>query len=311
MLRRSKWVAFLLILAVTSLIGLGSRMANAQDEAAIKAEVQKQVEALTAAFNAGKAADMAAMFLVSGEVIDEEGNVYQGQEQIKTLLETYFSKFPGLKLENQIESIRLVGPVAIQEGNRLTTAADGTTATVRYIAVLSKGERGWRIASLRDFPVEYIPTPGDMLQVLGWLVGDWVNEGTDGRVKISYQWSEDKNFILGDVAVTSEGQVVSKSSQRIGWDPVLKMPRSWLFDSDGGFAEWYWTAVDNMWVIRSTATLPDGQIGSALVKIVPNEDGRYTMTGSSRLVGNILENDYEIVIVKKPPTPAKQQAAGQ
>src|SRR5438105_10043590 len=73
-------------------------------------------EQLVKAFNAGQADELAAMFLPKGELIDEHGQAYQGQREIKDLHATYFAKFPGAKLTLVIDSIRLVGPVAIEEG---------------------------------------------------------------------------------------------------------------------------------------------------------------------------------------------------
>jgi uncharacterized protein (TIGR02246 family) len=214
-----------LMIAATCLLlaPVSTSFALGQEEPGV-AEIRKATEKLTTAFGQGKSDELAAMFLVNGELIDEEGTVYQGQKEIKELAAAFFEKFPGTQVRNEIESIRIVGPVAIQEGKRVTTAKDGTTSTVRYIGVLSKTDQGWRIASLRDFADEAIPTPGELLSPLAWLVGDWINEGADARVKITYRWSEDKNFILGDILVTKNDQIVMKSSQRIGWDALHGSP---------------------------------------------------------------------------------------
>ncbi len=220
-------------------------------------------------------------------------------------MDAFFKKFPGSKSENVVESIRIVGPIAIQEGRRITTSKDGSFSAIRYICVFSKTDRGWRIASLRDISDDPAPTPGEFLQPLAWLIGDWINEGADARVKISYRWSEDKNFILGEVEVTKQDQVVMKSSQRIGWDALHGTPRSWTFDSDGGYAEASWTQVEDTWVVRSSAVMPDGQTGSAILKITNGEKGRYVMTGSNRIIGNVMEDDYEITVVKKSPSAGK------
>jgi len=275
------------------------RAMGQEDPAA--AEIRANSEKLIAAFSNGKADEVAAMFLTNGELVDEAGIIYQGQQEIKDLVTAFLAKFPEAQMQNEIESIRVVGPVAIQEGRRMTTAKDGSIASIRYISVLSKTEQGWRIASLRDFGDDSEPTPGEFLEPLAWLVGDWVNEGADARVKISYRWSDDQNFILGDILVTNSGEVVMKSSQRIGWDPLLATPRSWTFDSDGGFAEATWNQVDGAWVVRSSAVMPDGQTGSAILKITHGEKGRYEMTGTNRLVGNVLEDDYQLTVVKLPP----------
>lgn len=270
-----------------------------------KLEIGKDWEKLTAAFSDGKADAATAMFLPKGELIDEQGTIYQGQPEIKELLTLFFAKFPGTQMKNEIESVRIIGSVAIQEGKRITTAKDGNISTVRYTAVLSKTDQGWRIASLRDFADEAAPTPGELLKPLAWLIGDWINEGADAKVKITYRWSEDNNFILGEISVTKSDQIAMKSSQRIGWDPLLGTPRSWTFDSDGGFAEATWTQVEDAWMVRSSAVMPDGLTGSAILKISSGEKGRYVMTGTNRVIGNATEDDYQITVVRLPPTVGK------
>lgn len=285
---------------------VSSNPAIAQDEPATT-EIRDNSSKLANAFNAAKVDDLAAMFMPKGELIDEQGTVHKGHDAIKDLLTKFFAKFPGTQMEIISDSIRLVGPVAIQEGTRFTTAKDGTNASVRFVAILTKTDQGWRIASIRDFADESIPaaTPGELLQPLGWLVGDWINEGTDARVKISYKWSEDNNFIVGDIVVTRNDQSIMKSSQRIGWDPILGKPRSWIFDSDGGFAEATWTETEAGWVVQSNAVMPDGLTGSASVTITLGENGRYVMSGKNRLIGNSQEPDYEITVVKHPPAVGK------
>ena len=215
------------------------------------------------AFNAGKADELAAMFLPNGELIDEQGTVYQGTQEIKELFSAFFHQFPGAKLAMKVESVRLVGPVAIDEGTRTMTTAEGTLKSqFRYIAVWAKADKGWQMASFRDFSDDPAPTPHDNLQPLAWLVGDWINEGDDGKVAISYRWSDDKNFLLGEFQINPANGSPRKSSQRIGWDPSVGKIRSWLFDSDGGFAEGSWTIVDDGIVIKSSSVNPDGTTAS-------------------------------------------------
>ena len=281
-----------------------SPFAQAQDDAA-SGEIRAASEKMAVAFNAGKADEVAAMFLSKGEFIDEQGTVYQGQAEIQDLLAAFFTKFPGTQMKNEVESVRMVGPVAIEEGTRITTTKDGNAAKIRYISVLAKTDQGWRIASVRDFPDETLPSSGELLQPLEWLIGDWINEGADARVKIAYRWSDDKNFILGDISVSKNDQTLMKSSQRIGWDPLVGKARSWLFDSDGGFAEATWTQVEDTWVVQSSAVMPDGQTGSAILRIAPGQNGRFVMSGTNRLVGDVLEDDYEITVVKQPPAAGK------
>lgn len=285
-------------------IGLSSAptVALAADDDAIVAELKAGGEKLVAAFNAGKATETAAFFLPKGEWIDEEGTVYQGKEQIEEVLKAYFEKFPGAKMGLEVESVRVVGPVAIEEGSRTMTGGKaGGEAIIRYIAVYAKSDAGWRIASVRDFADDPAPTAHDHLAPLSWLVGDWVNEGSGMVVKISYKWSEDTNFLLGDYNITSGETVVMKSTQRIGWDPLTGKVKSWMFDADGGYATAEWTQLEEGWVLKSSAVLPDGQTGSATIAVTASDAARFNMKGTERIVGDTRDDDFDITVVRQAP----------
>jgi uncharacterized protein (TIGR02246 family) len=282
-----------------------ARAADSPDDAAIAA-VRKSGEQAVTAFNAGKADELAAMFLPKGELIDEEGTVYQGTEEIKDLLTAFFKQFAGAKLSLNVESVRLVGPLAIDEGTRTMTMADGAVKSqFRYIAIWTKGEKGWQLASFRDFTDDPAPTPHESLEPLAWLVGDWINEGADGKVAISYRWSDDKNFLLGEFQVDSAEDSPRKSSQRVGWDPSVGKIRSWLFDSDGGFSEATWTVVEDGIVIKSSSVNPDGTTASATLNITTIDKDHYTIEGTDRIVGDLLEEDFEITVTRRPPAANK------
>lgn len=285
-------------LALLSL-GTSQHQLLSQDADPREAAIRQFSTHLTDALNQGKFDDVAAMFVETGELIDEEGVVHSGREEIKTLLKNFGAKFPKAVMSIDSESIRFVGPLAIDDGIRIITNDDGATSLIRYTAVLVEAEGGWKIASVRDFPDELPATPGELLQDLSWLVGEWINEGSDGRVKMTYQWSEDKNFIVGELVFSSEGHVISKSSQRIGWDPLRGKPRSWLFDSDGGFSEAIWTPIENGWLMNSTAVMPDAVVGSAMLKIKIENENRFTLSGTHRIVGNAVDEDFELQIVRR------------
>jgi uncharacterized protein (TIGR02246 family) len=291
--------------------GLVLCSAAVAQEDKVTAEVRASTEQLVKAFNEGKAADLAVLFSPQGELIDEEGTHYVGRKELTELLTKFFEKFPGAKLAVEIESIRSLGPnLAIEEGTRFIEAAtkDSPTpgrATLRYTAVRSKENGAWLIASLREFTADPVPTPNEHLQSLAWVVGDWVNEGTDGAVRISFKWSEDKNFLLGEYQVTLAGQPAMKSHQRIGWDPLTGKVRSWLFDADGGFSEGAWTAVEDGWVIKSESVNPDATTGSATLTVTPTDKDHFTLKGTERIVGDLREPDFEFQIARRPPVASK------
>jgi hypothetical protein len=171
--------------------------------------------------------------------------------------------------------------------------------------VRTKLDGRWLIASLREFSDDPAPTPTDHLAGLDWLIGEWINEGSDAVVKIKYTWSEDKNFILADLNIQKAGQEAMKCSQRIGWDPVQQKLRSWLFDSDGGFSEGIWAATDKDWIVKSTATLPNGQTGSATITYTKTDANRFQIRGTQRIVGDTVEPDFDVHVVRKPPEAMK------
>jgi uncharacterized protein (TIGR02246 family) len=287
------------------LAAASARAADGADEAA-KAAVRKSAEQLVTTFNAGKTDALAAMFLPQGELIDEQGTVYQGQQEIKTVLGEFFKQFPGAKLATKVESVRMVGPVAIDEGTRTMTTADGAVkSSFRYIAIWARTDKGWQLASFRDFADDPAPTPNEYLQPLAWLVGDWVNEGADGKVSISYRWSDDKNFLLGEFAMAAPDGSPRKSTQRIGWDPSLGRIRSWLFDADGGFAEGTWSVFDDGIIIKSSSVNPDGTMATATMDITPKDKDHFTIEGTDRVVGDVLEDDFTITVTRRPPAAGK------
>jgi len=280
----------------------------AQEQAQnVSKEVRDVSRQVAETFGAGKAEDLAKFFLADGEWIDENGVVYAGRDEIQRVLTDYFSRFPGAKMKITPDSVRMVGPVVIEEGVRTITA--GTEgefqAMSRYIVVMARDNQTWRIASLRDFNNEPVPAPHDRLEQLGWLVGEWINEGTDAQVGVVYQWSEDGNYLLGEYTVAHAGEPVMKTTHRIGWDPIQGRLRSWTFDSDGGFADGTWTSADEEWIVKSVAVLPNGISGSATITFHRESEDRFIMTGTDRVVGSNREPDFEVTVVRKLSRPGK------
>lgn len=290
-------------------------LAHGQTAAPAGAEVPAVVKAIDAAreatlkaFNSGDSAGLAAMFLEDGEVVDENGTVTETRAEIEALFRRFFEKFPKATLEMEVTDARAVGDeVVIEEGIRRITADQAAAAAqVRYVAVRTKQGDAWPIASYREFADDPLPTAAEMLAPLDWLVGEWVDESPEGNTKISYQWSEDGNFLLGEYNLSVAGQAAAKSVQRIGWDPVEGELRSWTFDSDGGFSEGSWMATDDGWLVKSEATLPDGGTGSATITIRQNDADHFVVESTDRVVAGAEEPDFKLVIARKPPTPASK-----
>jgi uncharacterized protein (TIGR02246 family) len=275
------------------------------------AMIRREMEATVKAFNAADPAGVAALFMEKGELVDENGNVYTGRAEITALFKAFFEKFPKAAMAMEVTSVRSIGDsLAVEEGVRQITAEAGAAeAQMRYIAVRDKVGDKWPIASYREFADDPAPTAEEMLQPLSFLVGDWVDESPEGRTAISYRWSEDGNYILGDYALSVGGQPESKSVQRIGWDPVEGVLRSWTFDSDGGFSHGEWTPIDNGWVAKTEATMPDASMASATVTLLVKDQDHFVVRSTDRIVAGGEEPDFELVIARKPPQPGAAAAA--
>jgi uncharacterized protein (TIGR02246 family) len=186
-------------------------VAVAEPPAELVAAITREEEATVKAFNAGDAAALGALFMEQGELIDENGTLTSGRTGITELFQAFFQKFPQATLQMEITSLRKVGDdLAVEEGVRLITVDDGQTAAqLRYVAVRDKVGDAWPIASYREFADDPLPTPQEMLLPVSWLVGDWIDESPEGRTEVSYRWSEDGNFLVGEYSLASAGAVDS------------------------------------------------------------------------------------------------------
>lgn len=237
----------LLLLYLATALGGAGRPASAQVEAPAapspaQGDDEKAIRDLIAgfvsAFERGDAPAIAALFEERGEAVDLDGNAIQGRPALEAHYAGRFEAEPGRKLATEIESIQFLAPgVARQDGRSKVADADGgSPSSFRYTATLLKGDRGWKIASLRELE-DPLPSHHERLKDLEWLVGDWVEETGDAVIATSMGWSEDGNFLLRSYEIRVEGRPTLKGSQRIGWDPLTKQVKSWVFDSRGAYGE--------------------------------------------------------------------------
>jgi len=271
-----------------------------KQEAAIRATVDK----FTEAYNAHNAEAVAALFLPQAQIVDDENNTVQGRENIQALFADVFAEQPETGIEVQIESIRFIGTqLALETGSTVTVPPEGLAPeSGRYsvLHVLMDGK--WQMAVVRDMPDE--PTHRDRLEMLAWLVGDWIDESPEGRVSTSCRWSDDGSFLLQEIVVQQADQDVMKVSQRIGWDPLRKQFRAWIFDSEGGFGESFWTQTETGWLIRATSVNTDGTLASATNHIAPTGIDRYVFLSVDRVSGDEVLPPVSVTVVRKPPQPA-------
>jgi uncharacterized protein (TIGR02246 family) len=272
------------------------------DEEAIRANIDKFVKA----YNAGDAKAIAAMFTPDGEAWDKEGNESEGREAIARTFGNMFEDMPKRKIEVFVESIKFIGAdLALETGTTKETPAPNEPPEYdRYTVLHVRRDGKWQMALARD---EEGPTASahEHLQPLAWLVGDWVDDGGSTVVVSSCRWSEDRNFLLQDFKLKVNGRDEMNVSQRIGWDPIAKHIRSWVFDSEGGYGESVWTRDGNAWIIKATGVRPDGKTGSATNLLAPIGSDGYVWKSADRIVGDERQPPTEVIVVRKPPQPKK------
>jgi uncharacterized protein (TIGR02246 family) len=273
---------------------------RSEDEAAIRANVAAFVKA----YNAKDAKAIAALFTPDGQIVDKEGNAAEGREAIEKEFKEIFSEAPEKRIEVTIESLRFIGSdLAIEEGATKETPARGETPEYDSYTVLHvKRDGKWLMAMARD---EEGPPPSnhEQLQPLAWLVGEWIDDDGEDVVNSTCRWSEDGNFLLQEFQLQIGGKNAMRVSQRIGWDPLAKRIRSWVFDSEGGFSESVWTRNGDTWVIKATGVRPDGKSASATNVLVPSGPDSYVWRSTDRIEGDQIDPPIEVKVIRKPPKP--------
>lgn len=279
-----------------------TQVADLASERAIRA----QSAALFAEYNAKNANAFAERFLPKAEYELDDGDVIVGREAIRDYFATSFKKFPNAQAKNKDRRIRLVSlHMAIEEGtNAIVHSSGAPEADCDYVAIWAFSDGHWSVASIRDQSRDQATAGAHShLEPLGWLVGDWVDESPEALVKTSCRWSADQNFLLQDFTVKVEGSEVLSGTQRIGWDPLSRRVRGWVFDSQGGYGESFWNWDGERWVIRSAAVRSDSTIITSLNYLTPQENDAYRWEASHRMSGDEPLADVRLLIVRQAPPP--------
>ncbi len=279
---------------------------------AVQSEDEKAIRAFDAEyvrdFNNADAKALAARFTEDAEIIEEDGYRYQGRALIEERLTETFAASPGSKMAIEVEAIRLLNAdAAKEEGRTIVTPPKGGPVSHRSgipCCSIKQTRRQRLLSSVREEP-EKLLSPHDHLQAaLDWLVGDWIDEGADSLVRVHCRWSDDQNFLIRTFQVKHQGKDLMTVTQRIGWDPAAGHVRSWEFDSEGGFGEGKWGRDGQRWVIKHTATRPDGISVTATNTLLRERPDLVRWTSVDRVLGDESIPDEETyVFVRVPPPP--------
>lgn len=285
---------FCLLLAVCAAPVWAEEGKGAESE---KEAIAKRGAAFVEAFHAGDAKALAAFWTTEGDYTDRHGKLLKGRGQIEKAFAGLFAAHRGLKVQIDSTSLKFVTPeVAIEDGSSEVVAPDGTSPSrVRYTIVHVKQQGEWLISSVRDAPYIH-PTNYENLQGLEPAVGEWVGEGENGESeRLVVSWSENQNFLHAEFSTQVKEVAVGSSHQWIGWDPLAKKVRSWIFDATGGFGEGAWTIEDKKWTIRTSSIHRDGKKATAtLVVLFADADSLTLQSRDRTLDGESLPGTREV-----------------
>jgi ketosteroid isomerase-like protein len=103
------------------------------------------------AFNTKNAAAVAAFYLKEAIVIRPDGSQLMGAKAIADQLEKDAPNWPHMVLSS--DTVRVYGGTALDFGTVKLHPESGGESESHYLAVLRKGLKGWKIASVAQVPV--------------------------------------------------------------------------------------------------------------------------------------------------------------
>jgi uncharacterized protein (TIGR02246 family) len=295
------------LLAVPALVaGFNPPTASAQQaggSAEDKEAIAKNAEAFVEAFHKGDAAALAAFWAPNGDYTDLSGHRMRGRKAIARAFKKLFAEHEGLKVRIESESLRFLTPeVAIEDGTTAVIAPGGAPPSrARYTIVHVKKGGRWLLGSVRD--AAYAP-PGNRehLRGLEWALGDWASEPGKGPVeRLSVSWAEGENFVVATFSTAVGDATVGQATQWIGWDPLAKRVRSWIFDAAGGYGEGAWSRDGNRWIIKATSVRQDGKKAAATYVLTRVDADTISLQARDRSVGGKMLPPIKPVRLKRVP----------
>lgn len=286
-----------------ALLGAGLNLASgAEGLEAEEAAIRKAVDGYVAAFNKGDAKALAALW--SPEAVytnPDSGEQAVGREAIEKQFAKIFAASKGAKLDAKTESIKFVSPnVAIEQGTAKVLQPKGDAEESEYSAVYVKREGQWLLDRVTEEEPPVTLSNYEHLKELEWMVGTWLDQDEQSTIEINCHWAKNQNFLIRSFSVQVRDRVRLSGMQIIGWDPIAKRIRSWVFDSDGGYGEGAWSKKGTAWHVQTTGTRADGlKVSSVnIIKFVNNEQFIWQIV-NGQVGDDLVPNTDEVLVVRQ------------
>lgn len=267
------------------------------DEAAITSAI----ESYTVAFNRGDANQVASHWRENGEFVTPSGDTLRGRKNIKAAFEKFFAENKDVRLEISEPSIRFLAPsVAVEDGTSRIIRPDEEPMESDYTAVHVKQGGKWKMDSVSEVDRERPSSHYEQLAALEWMIGEWVDQDEEATVETVCQWTKNRNFITRSFRVVGADGSEVEGTQVIGWDPMRKTIRSWVFDSKGGFGVGKWSRKGDRWTVRVLQVRQDGSSSSGINTLTYVDENTHTFKSAGREIdGQLQPNIPEVTVVRK------------
>lgn len=231
-------------------------------------EIRAMIQSYLQAFNRHDAHALAAHWSADGESIElHSGEKTEGRDAVAGVFATLFEQDAAASIDISIESIHHIrDDVAVVDGVSLLSFNDATQASSRFSAVVVREKNTWVLSSVREASTASPQPIAAPLEQLSWLVGSWEDIGDNITAYTHCSWNSGHSFLNRSHTSTFEVQQKESDegipallpvngasreiSEVIGWDSQRQQIRSWIFTSDGRFAEGFWTQAGNAWQIE-------------------------------------------------------------
>jgi uncharacterized protein (TIGR02246 family) len=273
---------------------------QAADEATIRANAAKYVES----YNRRDSKTMASMWSPEAIYIDSDtGEKAVGHDAIAKQLDYEFAGAEDAKLTIHIDSIDFVSPnVAVEKGTAEVTYSKQKPEKTEYSAVHVRRDGKWMLDRVTEV-AEPTPPPSNYehLKDLEWMIGSWIDQDDNATIQTDCEWTKNKNFMTRSFAIAVGDKVNASGMQIIGWDPIAKQIRSWVFDSNGGYSDGKWKHKGNRWIVQQTGVLADGGKTTGTHIYTQVDADSFKWQAVDRTVdGEMQPNIDEVLIVRKP-----------
>jgi len=249
---------------------------DADGRAADVAGIGGMIRSYLQAFNRHDATALAAHWSPVGQNLDlDSGETTSGREAVREVFASLFEEDTDATIGIDLTSIRpLRDDVAVVDGISRITFTDGTRSSSRFSAVVVRQAGRWMLDTVREASVPLPAAAANPLDELAWLLGSWEDVSDGVTASTHCFWAAKGSFLVRSHVVTDGPAVAAprplpgddripgllppgggsrEITEIVGWDPDRRQIRSWLFTSDGRFAEGSWSREGDTWTVQLDA----------------------------------------------------------